>query len=68
MSIKKIKTKTKKHKDLILIMIPLLIATLVVVFELIPAELIGFFSDAYTIALLFILVLLTMLATRKRGK
>ena len=68
MSIKKIKTKTKKHKDLILIMIQLLIATLVVVFELIPAELIGFFSDAYTIALLFILVLLSMLATRKRVK
>jgi hypothetical protein len=65
---KEVKAKAKKHKDLMLIMIPLVIATIVVVFNLMPAELLGFFSDAYTIALLFTLVIITVLATRKRVK
>ena len=68
MSMKEIKGKAKKHRDLILIMIPLIIATIVVVFNLMPAELLGFFSDAYTIALLFTLVIITALATRKRSR
>jgi hypothetical protein len=65
---KEIKIKAKKHRDLILIMIPLIIATIVVVFNLMPAELLGFFSDAYTIALLFTLVIITALATKRRSK
>lgn len=68
MSIKEIKINVKKRRDLILIMIPLIIATMVVVFNLMPAELLGFFSDAYTIALLFTLVIITALATRRRSR
>lgn len=65
---KEIKTKSKKYKDLMLIIIPLIVATIVVVFELIPAEILGMFADSYTVALLLILVVITALASRKRSK
>jgi hypothetical protein len=63
---KGIKTKAKKYRDLILILIPLIVATLIVVFNMVPAEILGLFSDAYTVALLLILVLITALATMKK--
>jgi len=58
----------EKHRDWILLIIPLIIATVVVVWNLIPAEILGLFSDAYTVALLFTLLLVAMLAVRKRGR
>jgi len=63
---KAIRARMEKHKDWILLLIPLVVATLIVVWNLVPADLLGFFSDAYTIALLFTLVLVTILAVRKR--
>lgn len=67
MSIKEIKVGFKKYRDLILLMIPLAVATVIVAWELVPAELLGMFGDAYTVALLFTLLLVTMLAARKRA-
>lgn len=64
---KEIKTKAKKYKELLLIIIPLIVATIVVVWELIPADILGAFADSYTIALLLILVIITALATKRRG-
>lgn len=55
----------EKHRDLILLIIPLAIATIVVVWNLIPAELLGMFGDAYTVALLFTLLLVAIFAVRK---
>jgi len=63
---KTIRARMEKHKDWILLLIPLIIATVVVVWNLIPAELLGMFGDAYTVALLLTLLLVTMLAVRKR--
>lgn len=58
--------KMGKHKDLLVLLIPIIIATIVVVYELVPAETLGLFSDAYTVALLFTLLLIAVLAVRKR--
>jgi len=63
---KTIRARMEKHKDWILLLIPLIIATVVVVWNLIPAELLGMFGDAYTVALLLTLLLVTMLAVKKR--
>jgi len=66
MSIKEIKTTAKKYRDLMLIMIPLIVATVIVVWQLIPADLLGMFGDAYTVALLFTLLIVAVLATRRK--
>ena len=56
----------EKHRDVILLIIPLAIATVVVVWNLIPAELLGMFGDAYTVALLFTLLLVTIFMAKRR--
>ena len=68
MSMKEIKGTIKKRRDVIFVIVPLVIATLVVALNLIPADILGLFADAYTVTLLLMILIVTVLATRKRSK
>ena len=68
MSMKEIKATIKRRKEVMFIIVPLVIASLVVILNLVPAEILGLFADAYTVTLLLMILIVTMFATRKRSK
>ena len=53
---KAVRARLEKHRASIILLIPRVIATLIVVWQLVPPELLGMFGDAYTVALLFMLL------------
>ena len=63
---KTIKGRMEQHRDAIILLVPLTAATIIVWWNLIPAEILGLFADAYTVALLATLTLITLIALKRR--
>ena len=64
----KMALEASQHRDSMMIIVPLIIATVIVIFRLVAPEDLGYFADAYTLALLLPLVIFIGLGVRGGGK